>query len=197
MRRTLFRVAQVVALGAALFPFFARSLALAQQETPEAGATAAQYLPEASVLGENWIMLPAQGVPDLPTDVFREAAVGYYGGPDGARAVVQVLIATSARIAVRQAWEEASSRYDSYRYRIGSNYQRSRELETVPPPAGCEEVKRSEGTDSEFGFPTAITLCAGSNDEIVLAVISGGDAGSRGYEASDALAVASVTSNVQ
>jgi len=40
---------------------------------------------------------------DLPTDVFREAAVGYYGGPDGARAVVLVVIATNARIAVRQA----------------------------------------------------------------------------------------------
>jgi hypothetical protein len=164
----------------------------AQVETPEAGAAAARYLPEAADLGDGWVLLPPQGVGDLPTDVFREAAVGYYGGPSGARSVVMVLIATSARIAVRQAWEEASSRYDSYRYRLGSDYQRVQELETIPPPEGCEEAKRSEGTDKEYGFPTAITLCAGSTDEIILVVVSGGDAETLGYQASDALAVLAI-----
>jgi hypothetical protein len=76
---------------------------------------------------------------------------------------------------------------------LGSDYQRMQELETISPPHGCEEVKRSEGTDKEYGFPTAITLCAGSDDEIVLAVVSGGDAATLGYEASDALAVQAVT----
>src|SRR5215211_2158375 len=168
------------------------AVASAQLETPEAGAAAARYLPEAADLGDGWVLLPPQGVADLPTDVFREAAVGYYGGPNGARSVVLVLIATNARIAVRQAWEEASSRYDSYRYRLGSDYQREQELETIPPPEGCEEAKRSEGTDKEYGFPTAITLCAGSTDEIILVVVSGGDAETLGYQASDALAVLAI-----
>jgi len=57
---------------------------------------------------------------------------------------------------------------------LGSDYQRSKELETIAPPTGCEEAKRSEGTDKEYGFATALTLCAGSEDEIVLAVVSGG-----------------------
>jgi hypothetical protein len=163
--------------------------ALALVETPEAGVTASRYLPRAREVGQGWVRLPTQGLPNLSTAVFREAAVGFYGGPDGARAVVLVLIATDARIPERQAWDDASSRHDSYRFRLGSHFKREQELETILPPRGCEEVKRSEGTDNEFGFASAITLYAGSSDEIIMAVVSGGDAATRGYEASDALAL--------
>ncbi len=133
--RAVMRFATLLLSVATLLSFLSAKV-VAQLETPEAGAAASRYLPRAGELGAGWVRLPPQGVSDLSTDVFREAAVGYYGGPDGARAVVLVLIATDARIAVREAWEEASSRYDSYRYRLGTDYERERELETIPPPEG-------------------------------------------------------------
>jgi hypothetical protein len=179
----------ILALGSQLF---AVSFVAAQEETPEPGSSAVRYLPDAQEIGDEWSMLPAQGVSDLSTDVFREAAVGYYGGPDGARVAITVLVATNTRIAIRQSWEEANTRFDQYRYRIGSDYQRMRELERVPPPKGCEEVKRSEGVDTDFGFPTVLTLCAGANDEIILVVASGGDAGPLGFQLTDALAVLAI-----
>jgi hypothetical protein len=169
--------------------------ARAQTGAPPAGPAAVRYLPKPGDLGEDWMMLPPQGMVDLPGDVFREGAAGYYGGPDGARAVVTVFLVTDARIATRQAWEEASGTYDDYRHRLHSDEQRAQLLETLAPPAGCEEVKRSEGTDEQFGFPTAITLCAGSSNEIILAVVSGDDAAAKGYEASDALAAQALEAN--
>jgi len=140
-------------------------------------------------------MLPAQGVVDLSSEVFQEGATGYYGGPNGARAVVMVFIVTNARIAIRQAWEEASGAYDGYRHRLSSDADRAQLLETLPPPAGCEEVKRSEGTDEQYGFPTAITLCAGSTEEIILAIVSGDEVATQGYKASDALAMQAIQAN--
>jgi hypothetical protein len=170
-------------------------VAQAQSEAPPAGPTAVRFLPNPTTLGEGWMMLPPQGVVDLSTEVFREGATGYYGGPDGARAVVMVFIVTDARIAIRQAWEEASDTYDTYRHRLNSDEQRAQLLATLAPPDGCEEVKRSEGIDEQFGFPTAITLCAGSGNEIILAVVSGNDAATQGYEASDALAARAIQAN--
>jgi hypothetical protein len=170
-------------------------VARAQSEVSVAGPAAVQYLPKPEALGEGWTMLPPQGVVDLAPDVFREGAAGHYGGPDGARAVVVVFLITDVRIAVRQAWEDASSEYDRYRYQLRSDRDRAELLATLPPPEGCEEVKRSEGADEQYGFATAITLCAGSADEIILAVVSGGDAATQGYKASDALAVQAIKAN--
>src|SRR4051812_15244584 len=167
-------------------------VARAQSEVPPAGPAAVRYLPKPGDLGQGWMMLPPQGVVDLSSEVFREGATGYYGGPDGARAGVTGFIVTDARIAIRQGWEEASASYDGYRHRLTSDEQRAQLLATLAPPPGCEEVKRSEGTDKQFGFPTAITLCAGSNNDIILAVVSGDEAAAKGYEASDALAVRAI-----
>jgi hypothetical protein len=163
----------------------------AQEATPTVGGGAASFLPSAESLGEGWSTLPPAGIPNLNTNVFQQAAVGYYGGPGGARAVVMVFQVTEARVAIRQAWDEVSARYDTYRYAMTSDANRDLELATIPPPPGCEEVKRAEGTDS-FAFVTAITLCAGADNVIVLAMVSGGDATTLRYEASDALASAAI-----
>jgi hypothetical protein len=109
--------------------------------------------------------------------------------------VVIVFIVTEERIAIRQAWEEVSHTYGDYRHRLNSDEERAQLLATLAPPPGCEEVKRSEGIDEQFGFPTAITLCAGSSNQIILAVVSGDDAATHGYEASDALAVQAIEEN--
>lgn len=162
-----------------------------QEATPTVGAGAASLLPTAESLGEGWTTLPPAGIPNLNTNVFQQAAVGYYGGPDGARAVVMVYQVTEARVATRQAWDEVSARFDTYRYALTSDANRDIELATIPPPLGCEEVKRAEGTDS-FAFVTAITLCAGADNVIVLAMASGGEATTLRYEAADALASAAI-----
>jgi hypothetical protein len=165
--------------------------ARAQEATPTAGSGAAQFLPGAESFGEAWITLPPVGIPNLSTSVFQEAAVGYYAGPDGARAAVMVFLLTDARVATRQAWDEVSSRYDTFRYALTSDSNRDAELSTIPPPSACEEVKRAEGTDN-FAFPTAITLCAGAENVIVLAMVSGGEAATARYQAADALATAAI-----
>ncbi len=169
--------------------------ALAQEATPTVGAGAASLLPAAESLGEGWTTLPPAGIPNLNTNVFQQAAVGYYGGPGGARAVVMVFQVTEARVATRQAWDEVSARFDTYRYALTSDANRDLELSTIPPPAGCEEVKRAEGTDS-FAFVTAVTLCAGADNVIVLAMASGGKATTLRYEATDALAATAITGGV-
>lgn len=191
--RPLARTATLI-IGSVVLLWWASAVhvARAQSEAPPAGPGAVRYLPKPAALGEGWTRLPPQGVIDLSTEVFREGAIGYYGGPEGARAVVTVFIITDARIAIRQAWEEASDSYDAYRHRLNSDEKRAELLATLAPPPGCEEVKRSEGIDEQFGFPTAITLCAGGDNEIILAVVSGDDAAATGYEASDALAVQAI-----
>jgi hypothetical protein len=163
----------------------------AQEATPTVGAGAAQYLPGAETFGDGWTTLPPAAISNLSTNVFQEAAVGYYGGPDGARAAVMVFLITDARVATRQAWDEVSSRYDTFRYALATDSNRDSELATIPPPAACEEVKRAEGTDS-FAFPTAITLCAGTENVIVLAMVSGGEAATARYQAADDLVTAAI-----
>ena len=117
--------------------------------------------------------------------------MGYYGGPDGARAAVMVFLITDARVATRQAWDEVSTRSDTIRYTLTTDSNRDFELATSPPPAACEEVTRAEGTDG-FAFPTAITLCAGAENVIVLAMISGGEAATARFQAADDLATAAI-----
>lgn len=165
--------------------------ARAQEATPTVGAGAAQYLPGAESFGDGWTTLPPAAISNLSTNVFQEAAVGYYGGPDGARAAVMVFLITDARVATRQAWDEVSSRYDTFRYTLTTDSNRDFELATIPPPAACEEVKRAEGTDS-FAFSTAITLCAGAENVIVLAMVSGGEAAAARFQAADDLATAAI-----
>jgi hypothetical protein len=174
-------------ISSILLPWAAR----AQEATPAVGSGAAQFLPGAERFGDGWTTLPPVGIPNLSTSVFQEGAVGYYGGPDGARAVVMVYLITDARVATRQAWDEVSSRYDTFRYALTSDANRDLELASIPPPAGCEEVKRAEGTDA-FAFPTAITLCAGAENVIVLAMVSGGEAATARYQAADALVTAAL-----
>lgn len=163
----------------------------AQEATPTVGSGAASFLPSAESLGDGWTTLPPAGITNLNTNVFQQAAVGYYAGPDGARAVIMVFQVTDARVATRQAWTEVSARFDTFRYALTSDSNRDLELATIPPPPGCEEVRRAEGTDN-FAFVTAITLCAGADNMIVLAMVSGGEATTLRYEAADALATAAI-----
>lgn len=175
-----------------LIAFSGLAPVLAQDEetetaAPTPGATAVQYLPAAAELGSDWNELPPTAIADLDPGTFRESAIGSYGSSSGARVVITVLVANSARLAARDGWDAASSAFNQYRRSLSPNMTPESDLEFIDPPAGCEDVKRAEGTDPA-GFASAVTLCGGSGDVIVLAIASGGVDNPAAYQASDALA---------
>jgi hypothetical protein len=128
----------------------------------------------------------------MAPDVFREGAVGIYGGPNGARVVAVTLLLTDTRVAVRRGWENATQLFNNYSYQLDYDYNKIALWDALPPPAGCAEAKRFEGVARDFGFPTGITLCAADPDLIIVAVASGLVNDRTGYEASDAVVKAIV-----
>ena len=166
--------------------------ASAQQETPEPGPNAVKLLPKADLLGEGWMQTEVRGV-DAAVDLFDEAAVASYGGPEGARAVVYSYLVTDSRAAVRQSWEATSRVFDNYRARLGYDYARDEQLAQIAAPEGCTEAKRSEGEHDAFFAPAAVTMCAADPDRIVIAVVMGGIDGVTDYTASDWLAGSAIT----
>jgi hypothetical protein len=165
------------------------------QETPlpEAGAQSSRYLPKATAFGTDWKLTDTTGL-QVPSDIFREGSRAVYGGPNGARVAVLVLLATDARVAVRQSWEEATKTFDQYRYALAEHYDytQSERLDAMDPPSGCVEAKRAEGQDERFGYTAGITLCAIDPDIIVLAAASGDVAKENGYSASDQVILAAI-----
>lgn len=176
--------------------FLAASPASAKDDPSPPGSVSARYLPDAASFGAGWAAVRTTAL-KVDTGVFREGAVAVLTGPDGARAVAAVMLVTQERVAVRRSWESAMSLYDNYSGELAYLSGRDDELDTVPPPPGCVEAKRIDGTARQLGIdlgiPMGITLCAAEPDVIVLAVVSGTMLGLSGYEASDALASLMVT----
>jgi len=171
--------------------------ALARTQTPPAlppGVEAARFLPAAPALGDDWIALSTLP-PRTLGDAFRDNAAATYGGPGGARAFVLVMLVTVDRVATREAWEAAAARLNYEKLNLEWDFDREAALNDLPPPPGCDEAKRVEGTDVTFGLPTGLTLCAAGSDAIVFAIVSGRLGEREGYRASDAL-VALVTNRV-
>lgn len=150
-------------------------------------------LPEASAFGPEWTQTKTLAVEQLnwgmtlAPDVFREGAVGVYGGPNGARVIVVTLLLTNARVAVRRGWENATQLFNSYSYQLDYDSNQVALWEELPPPVGCAEARRFEGTARDFGFPTGVTLCAADPDLIVVAVATGLVNDRTGYEAANAV----------
>ena len=159
--------------------------------TPDPESDSVVLLPDASAFGPGWARLNVRAVAQLnmgmtmAPDVFREGAVGTYGGPEGARVVAVVLLLTDTRVAVRRGWENATQLFNSYSYQLDYDYNAISLWDALPPPDGCAEAKRFEGISRDFGFPTGITLCAADPDLIVVTVASGGVNDRTGYEAAD------------
>jgi len=168
-------------------------LALAPRPSPAQegapGAAALRLLPEAAAFGEEWVG-HADPVRFVPSEVFRDGALVAYGGPAGARVVLAAMLVTGDRVAVRAAWEAALKSYDRYRNDLSYDEGFAEELGTLPPPAGCAEAKRIEGTSEIDTFVTGVTLCAADPDVVLLAVVSGRVADLTGYRASDAVVAA-------
>ena len=180
--RALFVVASIVVMA---------SPVSAQDGGNAPSAEAARFLPKAEKFGKEWYMSRSAAL-EVDTDVFREGAVVVLVGPSGARVVAAAMLVTHDRVAVRRSWEAAIALFDNFSGELEYLSGRDDELDTVPPPAGCAEAKRIDGTARQLGIdtgiPMGVTLCAAEPDVIVLVVASGTVLGLTGYEASDAIA---------
>jgi hypothetical protein len=179
----------LVVVGAGLATPWARLTARDAPTPPSLAATA--YLPDPAALGDGWQTVRTARL-DLPSEAFREGAVGVYVGPDGARVMAVIMLATQSRVAVRRSWEEAAKLFAKHAGELAAARNRSAELDALPPPAGCVEAKRIDGSARQLridtGIPMGITLCATDPDVIVLVVASGVVGDLTGHQASDAVA---------
>jgi hypothetical protein len=182
---------------------FASSTSVSAQATeePVPGDTASSSLPSAKIFGDGWSQADIVS-PDaieqygftMSPDVFREGAVGIYLGPNGSRAVVVNLLLTDNRIAIRKSWEDASVLMEVINRPVSTDYERDKELELLAAPKGCLEAKRAEGVERVFGLASGTTLCAASDDSLLLVSVFGPVTGKTGVAASDALTAAIVGS---
>ncbi|MGI8483135.1 MAG: hypothetical protein ACR2OU_02595 [Thermomicrobiales bacterium] len=164
---------------------------------PEPGTNAAAILPAASIFGTGWTQADVIS-PDaierygftMSPDVFREGAVGIYLGPEGSRSVIVSLLLTDNRVAIRKSWEDASSLMQAINRPVSTDYERDQALELMAAPPGCLEAKRAEGIENVFRTASGTTMCAASDDSILLVTIYGPVNGKTGVAASDAITAA-------
>lgn len=156
----------------------------AQEPTQAPSSDALRLLPKAEAFGAGWTM-PKPPVASVPSNAFRDGAVATYGGADGRRILLTVLLLSRDTVAIRRGWEEAGERFDDFGERLAHERNREDELLSVPPPPGCIEAKRIDGTDEDDGFDAGVTLCAADPDVVFLAVVWGDIGDQRGYLASD------------
>jgi hypothetical protein len=180
--------------------FGATSMAVNAEEPDAPSSVSAHFLPDVAGFGDGWTIARTAAL-EVDTDVFRDGAVAVFAGPGGARVVAAVMLVTQERVAVRRSWESAMSLYDNYSGELEYLSGRDDELDTVPPPPGCVEAKRIDGTARQLGIdlgiPMGVTLCAAEPDLTVLVVASGIVLGLSGYEASDAIASLMVATKPQ
>jgi hypothetical protein len=124
---------------------------------------------------------------NMTPDSFREGAAGIYLGPQGARVIFVSLLATSSHVAVRKSWDDASKLLDEGGSMTSQDYTKVQDLSTVPPPNGCVEAKRTEGTENFTGLLSGGTMCAIDPDIILIAITFGSVGQDSGVAASDAV----------
>lgn len=159
-------------------------------------AQSSPALPDAGAIGPGWTLVAAPPATDL-TDAFTAAQYGAYGGPHGARAIIDVWLVATGPAAIRSSWELVNNTFDGYRsarYR-GFDYTSEGDLAALAPPPGCVDARRIEGVD-DIGFdafPLGMTLCATDDPPLlILAIASGEVAGLSGAAAADALVAATL-----
>lgn len=150
--------------------------------------TAQDFLPAAETFGPGWSRLYASSPADL-APAFRSAATAYYGGRNGARVSISILVIAPGLTALRESWELANDYFEDVQSLTAYGAGSVLEVDDQPLPRGCAEGRRSIGSDDIAGmvFPVGITLCAVDLQSIVLVYGSGAVAGHIGYEASDAV----------
>lgn len=147
-------------------------------------------LPDPATFGDGWMTAQSSAL-QLPTEAFREGVSAVYAGPAGARVILLVMRETTEHVAVRRSWEEALTLFERAGRETARNRNQDEYLATLPPPQGCLEAKRLEGTVKSLGLdtgiPTGITLCAADPGLILLVAASGTVLGATGHAAADAI----------
>jgi hypothetical protein len=147
-------------------------------------------LPDPATFGDGWMVAQSSAL-QLPAETFQEGVSAVYAGPAGARVIVLVMRETTERVAVRRSWEEALTLFERASRETARNRNQDEYLATLPPPQGCLEAKRLEGTVKSIGLdtgiPAGITLCAAGPGLIVLVAASGTVLGATGHAAADAI----------
>lgn len=147
-------------------------------------------LPDPATFGDGWMVTQSSAL-QLPAEAFQEGVSAVYAGPAGARVIVLVMRETTERVAVRRSWEEALTLFERASRETARNRNQDEYLATLPPPQGCVEAKRLEGTVKSLGLatgiPAGITLCAAGSGLIVLVAASGTVLGATGHAAADAI----------
>ena len=166
------------------------TLAPQSSRAQDDNAPAVSLLPDAGSLGDDWALL-STGFPGQRHPAFRAAAVATYGGPFGARVVLDTMLVAAEVTAPLEAWERGVAYlqwYDENMLRE-SNPQRDQELAGMEPPPGCADALRIEGREriGTTAFPIGVTLCAVAPDLILVAAVSGELNGLAGVAAADAV----------
>ena len=158
-------------------------------------APAVRLLPEAERFGDGWTLL-ATGFPGERHRAFRAAAVATYGGPSGARVVLDAMLVVDGMTASGEAWDRGVAYLQWYDENMlpASNPQRDQALAAMDPPPGCADAVRIEGREriGSTAFPISVTLCAVDPNLIVVAAVSGELNGLSGVAASDAVIAATL-----
>jgi hypothetical protein len=141
----------------ALLLFCATSMAASAEEPDAPSSESVHFLPDVTGFGDAWILTRTAAL-EVDSDVFRDGAVAVFAGPGGARVVAAVMLVTQERVAVRRSWESAMSLYDNYSGELEYLSGRDDELDTVPPPLGCVEAKRIDGTARQLGIDLGIPM---------------------------------------
>jgi hypothetical protein len=178
IRRALLALALVVACS---------PLSAVAQDDNEA---AVAVLPVAETFGERWTLLSTD-FPDERLPAFRAATIATYGGPNGARIVLDALLVAEGMMAIRESWERINEYLQGYQTSMALefDFQRDKELEAMAPPSGCADARRVEGNERIGGstFPVGVTLCAADPDILLVAAVSGEVNGLTGVASSDAV----------
>src|SRR4051794_24271093 len=100
------------------------------EPTPQPGPHAPHPPPPAGAFGKGWHLsqtvspdLLARYAFTMSPDVFREGAASIYIGRGGGRIVVVSLLITNTRVAIRQAWEDATDLLDNVESDASTDYQ--------------------------------------------------------------------------
>ncbi|MDP9366153.1 MAG: hypothetical protein M3Q10_18360 [Chloroflexota bacterium] len=111
-----------------------------------------------------------------------------YGGPEGSRVAVIVMVTEDSGAAARNSWQIGNDLFDELRSSFDWGFGSERELDAQPAPIGCADMRRVEGEDDALAsIPVAVSLCAADPNVIVLAYVSGSWNGQEGYRAADAV----------
>lgn len=140
-------------------------------------------------LGSDWTIVAERELAPSIGSGLTSGSARVVAGPRGARALIAVFMVEPTPATARRMWQFGNELFDETRSKIDFDYGSEREAAALPPPQGCDDVRRSEGRDRLFdqAFPVGLTLCAADPDAIIFVTTNGTVLGQSGHAAADAV----------